>query len=313
MKMSVNKIVQPNVFGRFDGESGRARAIDALKAQHIILGNGGAAEELLARGELMNFMPGDALIIENDWSNSVFFILAGAVDIAVKGNIVNHRLSGQHVGEMAVIDPSRPRSAQVTATAPTVTLTLSEENFAAVAVNHPDLWRQIAKELAERLRERSTKLRQANSVPHVFIACATESLPVAEAFKAKLASTNAVVTIWTEGVFKPSEHAMESLDLHLDLMDFAVAIFSPDDKVRSRGKQDAAPRDNTIFELGLFAGKTDRKRAFFAVPKGKTRVKIPSDLAGITSLRYSTDQATQIDVDEACVQIIDRITEKGCR
>ncbi len=72
---------------------------------------------------------------------------------------------------------------------------------------------------------------------------------------------------WTEGVFKLNDHSMESLEVQLDLMDFALAIFSPDDKVRSRKKEQSAPRDNTVFELGLFAGKIGRERSFFVVPR----------------------------------------------
>ncbi|KQV15005.1 hypothetical protein ASC97_31420 [Rhizobium sp. Root1203] len=310
--MTASNLIQPNVFARFDGDRGKARVIDALKEQRIILGNKDASEELLTRGHLLTFMPGDPLIMEGDWSNSLFFILAGAVKIEIKGSLVNQRVAGQHVGEMAMIDPGKPRSAQVTATSPTVALVISEEDFSAVAGNHPDLWRQLAKELAERLRERSKGIRQSHTDPHVFIASASESCRVTEAFKAKLESTGAKVTIWTEGVFSPGDHTMESLSIQLDLMDFAVAIFSPDDKVKSRGKEKSAPRDNTIFELGLFAGKIGRDRSFFAVP-AKEQVKIPSDLAGITSVRYKTDPISGLDVDDACAAIASRIKEKGCR
>ncbi|TAY98661.1 TIR domain-containing protein [Rhizobium leguminosarum] len=310
--MTTNSIIQPDVFARFDCERGKVRAIEALKEQRIVLGNAGAAEELLVRGKIMNFMPGDVLIKEGDWSESLFLILAGEVKIEIKGTHVNDRVAGQHVGEMAMIDPSKPRSAQVTATLPTAALMISEENFAAVAGNHPDLWRQIAKELADRLRERSKGIRQSNTVPHVFVASASESVMVAEHFKAGLEAAGAAVTIWTEGVFAPGDHTMESLGVQLDLMDFAVAIFSPDDKVKSRGKEKSAPRDNTVFELGLFAGKIGRDRSFFATPNGQ-HVKAPSDLAGITSVRYSTDPYTGLDVKAACAAIIERIKEKKCR
>ncbi|MGO7847572.1 TIR domain-containing protein [Rhizobium ruizarguesonis] len=310
--MTAKSFLQPDVFARFEGARGRAKAIEALKEQRIILGNAAASEELLARGELVTFMPGSVLITEGDWSDSLFFILAGAVKIEIKGTHVNDRVAGQHVGEMAMIDPSKPRSAQVTATEPTVALVISEEDFSAVAANRADLWRQFAKELAERLRERSKGIRQSNTVPHVFIASASESCPVAEVFKAKLEATGAKVTIWTEGVFSPGDHTMESLAVQLDLMDFAIAVFSPDDKVKSRGKEKSAPRDNTVFELGLFAGKIGRDRSFYAVPEA-VHVKVPSDLAGITSVRYKTDPYAGLDVEAACDAIAARIAEKLCR
>lgn len=310
--MTASSVIQPNVFARFAGERGKARVIEALKEQRIVLGNKDASEELLIRGHLLTFMPGDILISQGDWSNSLFFILAGAVKIEIKGSLVNERIAGQHVGEMAMIDPGKPRSAQVTATSPTVALVISEEDFSAVAGNHADLWRQLAKELAERLRERSKGIRQSNTEPHVFIASASESCPVAKAFKAKLKSLGIRARIWSEKVFGPGDHTMESLSVQLDLMDFAVAIFSPDDKVKSRGKEKSAPRDNTVFELGLFAGKIGRDRSFFAVPE-KEQVKIPSDLAGITSVRYKTDPISGLDIDDACEAIASRIREKGCR
>ncbi|MEH2699029.1 MULTISPECIES: TIR domain-containing protein [Rhizobium] len=310
--MTAKNLIQPDVFGRFTGERGRAKTIEALKDQRIVLGNGAASEELLARGEVINFMPGDVLIAEGDWSDSFFLILVGAVRIEIKGTHVSDRVAGQHVGEMAMIDPSKARSAQVTATVPTVALMISEEDFAATAANRADLWRQIAKELAERLRERSKRIRQSNTIPHVFIASASESVAIAESFKAKLELAGAVAKIWTEGVFAPGDHTLESLAVQLELMDFAVAIFSPDDKVKSRGKEKSAPRDNTVFELGLFAGKIGRERSFFAVPQVE-HVKIPSDLAGITSVRYSIDPLKGLDVDVACEAIANRIKERGCR
>ncbi|UIK12518.1 hypothetical protein LZK80_09860 [Rhizobium leguminosarum] len=70
--MTAKNLIQPDVFGRFTGERGRAKTIEALKDQRIVLGNGAASEELLARGEVINFMPGDVLIAEGDWSDSFF-------------------------------------------------------------------------------------------------------------------------------------------------------------------------------------------------------------------------------------------------
>ncbi|ASY56644.1 hypothetical protein SS05631_c17110 [Sinorhizobium sp. CCBAU 05631] len=302
-----------SIFQRFDGDRGRMLAIAALREQRIILGNAEAAQELCARGRLEYYMPGGDLMVEDEWSNSVFFIIAGSVKVSISGNAVAHRTAGQHVGEMALIDPGQPRSATVTAVAPTVALIVSEEDFAAVAAHHPDLWRQIAKEMATRLRQRNNFIRPSNHSPLVFIACAAESLKIAGAMKAALADAGVTgVKIWTDGVFKPSQHTMESLSDRLAAMDFAIAIFSPDDEVVSRGEQKLAPRDNTVFELGLFAGAIGRDRSFYAVPR-EIKVKIPSDLAGITSVRYGQADGQEPDVEDACESIIARIRELGPR
>jgi predicted nucleotide-binding protein len=196
---------------------------------------------------------------------------------------------------------------------PTVGLSVSEEDFAAVAAHHPDMWRQIAKEISDRLRQRNKFIRPSNAVPLIFIACASESLPIAEAIKAYFADREVILEIWTDNVFKPSMGTMESLEAKLTSADFTIAIFSADDRVESRGTEKFAPRDNTVFELGLFAGAIGRKRSFFAVPKNSVDVKIPSDLAGITSLRFSppTEESDRPDVLEACELIEERISTLG--
>jgi CRP/FNR family cyclic AMP-dependent transcriptional regulator len=256
------------------------------------------------------FRPDEFLVLEDDWANDLFFILTGRVPITITGFKVAERGSGQHVGEMALIDPSQPRSASAIATEPTVALVVSEGDFAAVAAHHPDMWRQMAKDIAERLRQRKKFVRPSNPVPFIFIACASESLSVAKAIQRGLEANDAVIEVWTDGTFKPSEDTMESLENKLVVADFAIAIFSPDDQTKSRGEDKLAPRDNTVFELGLFAGAIGRNRSFYAVSKA-SKVKIPSDLAGITLIRYSTDK--QLNVSEAVEAIQERIKSLGPR
>ena len=288
--------------------------VDALKDQRIVLGNAEAAEELFARGKLVCFGAGEFLALEGDWANHVVFLLAGKVEIRITGFKVAERAAGQHVGEMALIDPSQPRSASIIATEPTVGLVVSEEDFAAVAGHHPDMWRQIAREIADRLRQRRKFIRPSNPVPFMFVACASESLPVAKALQSYFEGRDVVVELWTDNVFKPSKGTMESLEAKLEIADFTVAIFSADDKVESRGEERFAPRDNTVFELGLFSGAIGRERSFFVIQKGE-EMKIPSDLAGITSLRFSLPEEKDggPDISDACTQIEERVLKLGPR
>lgn len=305
-------IVEPAIFTRFTNDRGKTLVLEALKDQKIVLGNAEAANELFVRGRLVCFCEGEALAFEGDWSNDIIFILAGKAQITITGFQVAERNAGQHVGEMAVIDPAQPRSASAIALEPTVGLVVSEEDFAAVAANHPDMWRQIAREIAGRLRQRKKFIRPSNPVPFMFVACASESLPVANALQAYFKEREVVVEIWTDSVFKPSQGTMESLEAKLTSADFTVAIFSADDKVESRGVEKVAPRDNTVFELGLFAGAIGRERSFFAVQKDED-VKIPSDLAGVTSLRFGWPKGEKPDIAEACSQIEERISSLGPR
>ena len=314
MSKTPQKRSKNGILSRFEGERGKELILSSLRDQAIILGNHEAANEILARGQLTHFDKGDLLIAEGDWSNEIIFILAGRVETSIFGFKIAERVERQHVGEMALIDPSKSRSATIRAIEPTVGLTVSEENFAAVASHHPDMWRQIAKEISERLRQRKKFIRPSNPTPLLFIACATESLEVAEAIKEQIAENEVVVELWTDGVFQPSKGTMESLEGKIDLADFAVAVFSGDDQVKSRGEDYLAPRDNTVFELGLFAGAIGRERSFFVVQRD-VDVKIPSDLAGITSLGFTLtkDCSAEPDIKDACKIICDRISALGPR
>ena len=299
---------------RFRGERGQSLAVEAIKEQKIILGNVEASQQLCSKGSLAFFGEGEFLALEGDWSNTIVFILAGRVQIRVKGFKVAERQAGQHIGEMALIDPSQPRSASVIAMEPSIGLVVSEEDFAAVASQQPDMWRQLAKEIADRLRQRKKFIRPSNPVSFMFVACASESLPVAKAIQSYFEEREVVVELWVDSVFKPSQGTMESLESKLETADFTVAIFSADDKVESRGVEKVAPRDNTVFELGLFAGAIGRERSFFALPKGAD-IKVPSDLAGITSLRFDPGNYGDLapDVSEACEQIQERLLALGPR
>ena len=74
-----------------------------------------------------------------------------------------------------------------------------------------------------------------------------------------------------------------------------------------------APRDNVVFELGLFMGALSRSRTFVCVPAGEA-LKIPSDLKGMTNIQYdgaATDPATA--VEGAVLELVKLISTKGPR
>ena len=67
--------------------------------------------------------------------------------------------------------------------------------------------------------------------------------------------------------------------------DFAVLIFSGDGVLESRGATCKAPRDNILFEMGLFVGRLGRGLTFYLF-KPRERPNLPSDLAGTTGVEY---------------------------
>jgi predicted nucleotide-binding protein len=66
---------------------------------------------------------------------------------------------------------------------------------------------------------------------------------------------------------------------------FRGFVFAADDLVESRNQLLTAPRDNVIYEAGMFAGHLAFNRCFVAVPQD-VNVKVPSDLHGINLGTY---------------------------
>lgn len=118
----------------------------------------------------------------------------------------------------------------------------------------------------------------------VFIGSSSESLPVARAIQAELRSYRSFSpVIWNQGIIRPGRYTIPELVKELTRSDFAVFVFSDDDKLSTRRKAVAVPRDNVIFECGLATGLIGINNCF--VIKSK-RAKIPSDYDGLSVIEY---------------------------
>jgi predicted nucleotide-binding protein len=120
--------------------------------------------------------------------------------------------------------------------------------------------------------------------PSVFIGSSSEGLDVAREVELQL-QRDAITTIWKDGVFGLGSGTLESLMKVLEQFDFAVMVLSPDDLTESRSQSYTSPRDNVIFELGLFMGRLGRSRVFIVHQQDES-LKLPSDLAGIAVSPY---------------------------
>jgi predicted nucleotide-binding protein len=124
----------------------------------------------------------------------------------------------------------------------------------------------------------------AERLPRLFIGSSTESLPVVQVLQDEL-QNDAAVTVWTDAsIFRPTDFFVDTLLQIPHLFDFGLFLFEPDDVIESRGKTMRAPRDNVIFELGLFMSRLGLKRAFAMMPRGG--VKVLSDISGLKPLEY---------------------------
>src|SRR5258708_21849425 len=93
----------------------------------------------------------------------------------------------------------------------------------------------------------------------IFIGSSSEELPLAELAKAQL-SHDFDVTIWNDNlwdtaVFRLNQNFLSDLLKASLQFDFGILLGTTDDKVEYRGKAALQPRDNVLFELGLFIGR----------------------------------------------------------
>jgi len=301
---------------RFQGKNGKRLLLEALRQQHTLNCSAAVISKIARAASIKKFPRDSQLIIQDSDDNRLAFILRGRVDIFVKGQKVAQRLAGQHVGEMSVIDPKARRSATVIAVEDTEVAWVQEEDFTKIAKAHPELWRSLAVELADRLRQRGSLLRDRNSQPEIFIGSSSEALNVAKAIERSLSPDPVKVKRWNRGVFGASEVTIESLEKLLPQTDFAILILTADDQLKTRGKEQRAPRDNIVFELGLFMGAIGRNRTFMLVEKRKrTALRLPPDLRGVTYLPLVTKNKKPLatSVAHAVSEIRKRILELHTR
>jgi CRP/FNR family transcriptional regulator, cyclic AMP receptor protein len=275
---------------RFAGETGRRILLEALKDQKLLAGNAELADQVASIGELIDVPTGTAIIEQGADDNDVYFVLAGSFNIVVNNRVVAGRFPGDHVGEMVAIQPTQRRSATVVAREDAVVVKLPEPQFAELAAKYPQMLLYIAKELARRLEQRNALVTSVSERIRVFIISSAEAIEIARTIQNGFDHDPFAVTVWTDGVFRASHYAIESLERALDQSDVAIAVAQPDDITESRGQLRATPRDNVIFELGFFMGRLGRHRALLVEPRGE-EISLPSDLAGINTITYRYDAA----------------------
>ncbi len=291
---------------RYQGKVGEKILREALAEQQLINGNVFVVDFLISHGALIEVPPNETLITQDAEDTDIYFILAGSIEVLINKRSVANRVSGQHIGEMALINPTGTRSASIVSKEKSVLYKVSEEHFAEIAESNPILWRRLAAELVKRLRERSKYIVEPNDLPKVFIGSSSECFKKAEDLKNLLEGPELHVAHWKDGIFKASTSTLTSLLETASSYDFAILILHPDDMTESRGNESASPRDNVIFELGLFLGSLKSERVFILRPDHKD-LKIPSDLLGITCLSYQLNETPDSDLEKSSKYIKNEI------
>src|SRR4051812_15179123 len=102
---------------------------------------------------------------------------------------------------------------------------------------------------------------------------------------------------WTTS-FNPGTTTLERLLELANEVDFAAFVFAQDDWTTSSppasdaaAPGQASPRDNVIFEAGLFGAALGMRRTFILHANGS---KLPSDLLGLTCVRYGEETSAEM-------------------
>jgi hypothetical protein len=104
---------------------------------------------------------------------------------------------------------------------------------------------------------------------------------------------------WTTS-FNPGTTTLERLLELAREVDFAAFVFAQDDWTTNSPRTSdpsasgqASPRDNVVFEAGLFGASLGMRRTFILHASGS---KLPSDLLGLTCIRYEATTAAEMRV-----------------
>ena len=124
--------------------------------------------------------------------------------------------------------------------------------------------------------------------PRIFLGSSGKQAKLLQALTRGLEDI-AHVEPWTTS-FNPGTTTLERLVELAHEVDFAAFVFARDDWTSANAgaspaaeSGQASPRDNVVFEAGLFGGTLGMRRCFILHANG---AKLPTDLLGLTSIRY---------------------------
>ena len=134
--------------------------------------------------------------------------------------------------------------------------------------------------------------------PRIFLGSSGKQAKLLQALTRGLEDV-AHVEPWTSS-FNPGTTTLERLLELTREVDFAAFVFARDDWTTlsapasdPSGSGQASPRDNVVFEAGLFGGVLGMRRTFILHASG---AKLPSDLLGLTCVRYEEITAAEMRV-----------------
>ncbi len=129
----------------------------------------------------------------------------------------------------------------------------------------------------------------------VFVGSSSEAKEIDLIIRNLLEDCGITVIPWTD-IFFPGQFGLESLlDISNDI-DGALLIATPDDKTWYRGEESLSPRDNILFEFGLFLKSLGRyKTGIIIVEDSEHKLpRVPTDLSGLNFIKLTTSKQATI-------------------
>src|SRR5262245_12624704 len=148
--------------------------------------------------------------------------------------------------------------------------------------------------------------------PRIFLGSSGKQAKLLQALTRGLEDV-AHVQPWTAS-FNPGTTTLERLLELTREVDFAAFVFAQDDWTSNAPAAEAAPtpgqaspRDNVVFEAGLFGGVLGMRRTFILHASG---AKLPTDLLGLTCVRYDGSTGAAV-MKVVCQKLRNAIESEG--
>jgi len=148
--------------------------------------------------------------------------------------------------------------------------------------------------------------------PRIFLGSSGKQAKLLQALTRGLEEVAHVDPLTTS--FNPGTTTLERLVELAHEVDFAAFVFAKDDWTTSSpaaspppGTGQDSPRDNVVFEAGLFGGVLGMRRTIILHARG---AKLPSDLLGLTCVRYS-DTTTAAEMRAVNQKLREAIENEG--
>ena len=148
--------------------------------------------------------------------------------------------------------------------------------------------------------------------PRIFLGSSGKQAKLLQALTRGLEDV-ARVEPWTTS-FNPGVTTLERLLELTREVDFAAFVFAQDDWTTNTPSAEpaptpgqASPRDNVVFEAGLFGGVLGMRRTFILHASG---AKLPTDLLGLTCVRYD-GSTSAAEMKAVCQKLRSAIERAG--